>query len=121
MGSTVPSQTDAAGQHAPPDMLILLKQINSKVDDLRGGLAQHRKDFHTVEELAQLTGRTPYTIRRWIGEGRLTAIRIAEGGPRGRLLIPRAELDRLVATGKGGGIPSTALGNSGFTTSLKGA
>ena len=72
-------------------------------------LSTHRKTTYTVDEIAQLTGRSCYTIRRWITEGRLNAIRIAEGGPRGRLLIPRSELDRLINAGRGAQIPDTAV------------
>lgn len=112
--SRPPSPTEPGGHSAPSDILLtlllaLLLQLNDKVDDVRGQLAEHHKDFHTVEELAKLTGRTPYTIRRWISEQKVTAIRIAEGGPRGRLLIPHAELERLVAAGQGGNIPAPAL------------
>jgi excisionase family DNA binding protein len=107
--STVPSKSDSGGQHASPDMLVLLKQISNKVDDLRGQLSQQRKDFHTVEEFASLTGRSGYTVRRWITEGKLSAIRIAEGGPRGRLIIPHAEIERLIASGKGGRIPDSTV------------
>lgn len=83
--------------------------LERKIDSLYELLGHQRKGHYTVEELARLTGRSAYTIRRWISEGRLTAIRLAEGGPRGRLLIAHEELDRLVAAGKGGSIPASAL------------
>ena len=116
------------GGPAPPDpVLARLSQMESRIDDLCGHLpavlqkldalrdllAGRRKDNFVVEEVAELTGRSEYTIRRWIAEGKLKAVRIAEGGPRGRLLIPRAELDRLVAAGRGSEIPATALDQEG--------
>jgi excisionase family DNA binding protein len=84
-------------------------QVESKLDDLHELLRSRRKDSYTVEEVAELTGRSQYTVRRWIAEGKLRAIRLAEGGPRGRLLIARAELDNLLAQGKGAQIPAAAL------------
>jgi excisionase family DNA binding protein len=87
--------------------------VMEKLDSLRELLAQRRKENIVVEEVAELTGRSEYTIRRWITEGKLKAVRIAEGGPRGRLLIPRSELDRLVAHGRGAKIPATALDQEG--------
>jgi hypothetical protein len=56
-----------------------------------------------------MTGRTEYTVHRWVAENKLQAIRIAGGGPRGRLLIPRTELQRLGAAGKGVHVPEVAL------------
>ena len=80
-----------------------------KLDTIHELLASQRKDNYVVEEIAKLTGRSEYTIRRWVTEGKLKAVRIAEGGPRGRLLIPREELERLIAAGKGSEIPVTSL------------
>jgi excisionase family DNA binding protein len=86
-----------------------LPELESKLTGLRELLSRRRKDHLVVEEVAELTGRSCYTVRRWITEGKLCAIRIRDGGPRGKLLIPRTELDRLIGGGKGGGIPDTVL------------
>jgi excisionase family DNA binding protein len=86
-----------------------LPQLERKVEDVLRLLAAHRKDMFTVDELAELTGRSAYTVRRWIAEGKLAAIRVTSGGPRGRLLIARAELDKLIASGKGACIPESAV------------
>ena len=83
--------------------------VDRKLDQLRELFGGQRKEQLTVAEVAALTGRSEYTVRRWISQGRLKAIRLAEGGPRGRLLIARAELDRLVACGKGRSIPDSAV------------
>ena len=44
-----------------------------------------------VREAAQLAGRTPETVRRWVWSGRLSAVR--QGN---RLLMSRREVDELV-------------------------
>lgn len=92
--------------------------LEIKLDQLKALLSGHHKEYLTVEEVAALTGRAEFTVRRWIREGKLRAIRIAEGGPRGRLLISRAEIERIIATGKGGSVPDAAVvhGASGTTT-----
>lgn len=84
--------------------------LESLLHDLRGLLGSRRKEHYVVEEVAALTGRTPYTVRRWIAQRKLRAIRIRDGGPRGRLLISRNELERLVGAGMGAEVPEVALG-----------
>jgi len=86
-----------------------LQALENQVKGLSAILAKQRKEHFTVEEVAELTGRSSYTVRRWITEKKLRAIRLRDGGPRGRLLIPRTELDQLIAAGQGHDIPSTAL------------
>jgi excisionase family DNA binding protein len=77
------------------------------VEDVREILTATRKEYYTVGEVARLTGRTPYTVRRWLSEGRLPAIRVEGTGPRGRLLIPGSHLTRLLPQGLGGDLPQT--------------
>jgi excisionase family DNA binding protein len=86
-----------------------LKAIHARLIDLAERLSKRTKNLFTVEEVADLTGRTPFTIRRWIKMGRLQAQRLREGGPKGRLLIPREELEHLISQGKGTNIPETIL------------
>ena len=104
-----------SGPHAPPvdapisQLCRHVAALEAKLDRLGELMAGRRKENLTVEEVAAMTGRSAFSVRRWIKEKKLRAIRIAEGGPRGRLLVPRAELDRLVATGKGSSIPESAV------------
>jgi excisionase family DNA binding protein len=86
----------------------LLAEIRDALNEIRERLAG-AKELLTVEEVAQLVGRAPYTVRRWIKEARIEGIRVTGSGPRGRLLIARGELKRLVAAGRGGEVPA-ALG-----------
>jgi excisionase family DNA binding protein len=90
-------------------MLAMLRQVLTAVEDLRASYAQTRKEYYTVEEVGRLTGRSAYTVRRWLAEKKLTAIRVDGTGPRGRLLIPGEQLARLLPKGLGGALPAAAL------------
>src|SRR5947208_3043265 len=84
--------------------------LENQVKELHDLLANRRKEHFVVEEVAEMTGRSAYTIRRWIAEQKLQAIRLRDGGPRGKLLIPRSELERLVASGRGAQVPNAIIG-----------
>jgi len=84
-------------------------ELESKLEALRSLLTTRRKDYLTVEEVADLVGRSAFTVRRWITEKKLTAIRVDGTGPRGRLLIPATELERLVADGRGTNMPDAMV------------
>src|SRR5262245_32631292 len=88
----------------------VLGQILDGLRDLRDLLTGLRKEWYTVEEVAELTGRTAYTVRRWVQEQRIEARRASGTAPRGRLLIAHDQLRRLVATGLGGEVPAAAGG-----------
>ncbi len=79
------------------------------LDEIRNRLAGSHKDWYTVAEVAHLTGRSDYTIRRWIKERRLEAVRVQDTGPRGRLLIARDQLQRLTAAGLGSRVADAAV------------
>jgi excisionase family DNA binding protein len=83
-------------------MMTELRQIRAMIEGTR-------KQLLTVEEVARLVGRDPYTIRIWVKKGKLGATRVSGTGPRGRLLIARSELDRILADGRGGNVPEAAL------------
>ena len=86
-----------------------LPTVESGLRALKELLSRKTKSHITVEEVAELTGRTAYTVRRWIKEKRIRAQRIKDGGPKGRLLIPREEIERLIAGGLGAEVPDAAL------------
>lgn len=85
--------------------VMLLRQLLADVQDLRQRIDGKQKDFLTISEVANLLGRAEYTVRSWIKAKRLNAIRVTGTGPRGRLLVPRDELLRLVCQGKGEKMP----------------
>jgi excisionase family DNA binding protein len=91
------------------DTTTMLSQIMSALDEIRARLAGSHKEAHTVAEIADITGRSAFTVRRWISEGKIAAIRVSGTGPRGRLLIPHAELRRLVSCGKGSDLPAAVM------------
>jgi excisionase family DNA binding protein len=86
----------------------VLRPLKAELEFIRATLQARRKDHYTVEEVARLTGRSAYTVRRWVALGRIRAIRISGTGPKGRLLIPREELDTLIAAGLGARVPDAA-------------
>jgi excisionase family DNA binding protein len=96
------------GPDTPPEnsqdsitrQLTLLPAIFDAVIEMRQIMAGQFKAHLTIEEVAAEVGRAPYTIRTWVKRGRLRAVRISGTGPRGRLLIEREELKKLVASGK---------------------
>lgn len=90
------------------EVIHLLHYLKVAVDDVRDQLKKKRKPLLTVEEVAEIVGRTPYTVRRWITEGRIEATRVHGSGPKGKLLIAHEQIDRLVAEGKGGGVHPAA-------------
>jgi excisionase family DNA binding protein len=50
------------------------------------------KEYLGVDQAGLLTGMSPWTWRRWAYAGRVASIKLGT-----RLLIPRSEIDRLIA------------------------
>jgi hypothetical protein len=51
----------------------MLRGLDTKVDNMYSLLTQRRKENYTIEEFAQIVGRSPYTARRWVSEGKIEA------------------------------------------------
>jgi excisionase family DNA binding protein len=100
-GST-PQTGEAPNGQTLAEILRSLDELRREVRNLRQAVEGARKDFYTVEEVARLTGRSAYTVRKWVKERRIDATRVEGTGPKGRLLVPRSELDKLIGDGLGG-------------------
>jgi hypothetical protein len=83
--------------------------IERRLGAIEERLAGARKEYYRVDELSALVGRSGYSVRRWIKEGRLKATRVAGTGPRGILLVPREQVERLVNSGRVSAIPGVTL------------
>jgi excisionase family DNA binding protein len=94
---------------ADADTRAMFRQIIVSLDNILTRLAGTHKDFYTIAEIAALTGRSQYTVRRWVTEKRVTATRVAGSGPKGRLLIARDQVSALVYSGLGEAVPAAAF------------
>ncbi len=103
LASSARSEDDCRG-----DIWDVLDQMRVAVDEIRDRLATTHKPFYTIDEFAAVVGRSAYTVRRWVSQGRIAAIRIDGTGPRGRLLVARSELDAVIESGLGGVVPDAA-------------
>jgi excisionase family DNA binding protein len=83
------------------EVVGLRRQLGRALEEL--GILQRR--FYTVHEVATLVRRSPYTVRRWLREGRLKGIRMKGEVPgddhafRAPSLIPWEEVAKLHAKG----------------------
>jgi excisionase family DNA binding protein len=82
-------------------LLAMIPRILWSVERLQQQMSLRQKDFYTIDEVAALVRRAPFTVRAWVKDGRIAATRVTGTGPRGRLLVPRAELDKLIKAGPG--------------------
>ena len=79
-------------------------RIEEKIDRVQQELTALKDDgsepeFITVSEAARILRRSPYTIRRWLREGKLDGSKTTNGS-RGQYLIRRAEVDSLLRQGR---------------------
>ncbi len=107
-----PGQPNPPGPDRPDPLLalddrlvVVLDRLFGAVEEIRAQLAGKHKSHLTVDEVAAAIGRSPYTVREYIRQGRIRAIRVDGTGPKGRLLVPREELSRLIPAGLAGRVP----------------
>jgi excisionase family DNA binding protein len=81
------------------EVAVALHNIFRILSQIQASVAGKQKPWLTANEVAQYTGRTAFTIRRWISNGLIEAKRLPGTGQRGRLLIARDELTRLLSNG----------------------
>ena len=93
--------TDGTGSGELQTIVARLDELLKDMAEIRECLFGARKDYFTVHEVAEYAGRAEYTVRAWVKARLIRAERVAGTGPKGRLLIPRGELAKLIASGRG--------------------
>ncbi len=84
-----------------------LRNLRKEVREITEWLHGHAKEYYTVAEVAALVQRSPYTVRRWLKEGRIEGIKISDRPDddrsvnKGQYLIAKEQLEILVGQGKG--------------------
>jgi helix-turn-helix protein len=81
-----------------PASVADLMQLAAYFEALLKDMAQQRmvKEWYTVEEVAEITGKAPYTVREWCRQGRIRAKKKVCGrGKGGEWLVGHDELTRL--------------------------
>ena len=114
--TTRPPMTAFSAQCSPTEfderlneLIAVMRGLDTKLDAIHGQINGQLKPLYSVGEIADMVDRSAYTVRRWISEGLIDAIRVSGTGPKGRLLIPRGELKKLVELGLGETIPSVVV------------
>jgi excisionase family DNA binding protein len=92
------------------ELIGYMREVKELLTEIHAWGNRNVKDYYTVEEVAELTGRAAFTVRRWIKERRIEATRIEGTGPKGRLLIHRSQLSKLITAGRGGDLPDIVAG-----------
>jgi len=80
------------------EMLAELRRIRLAVETQKA--AELQPQHCTVSEAARLLCRSKATIRRWIAEQRLTAVKLGEGKQNDRLMIERKSVEKILRTAK---------------------
>ncbi len=71
------------------------RAVEEQPEIIRQRVRANAKDFYKVEEFAQLAHRGTGKVRGWIARGSIESVRVAGKGPRGKLMIPGKELEKL--------------------------
>jgi len=65
------------------------------IDEVAASLVEGLPRLVSVDQAADLFSCHPRTVKRWLADGRLRAVRTS-GGRSGRTLIPALEIERLL-------------------------
>lgn len=87
----------ALSGRALQDMKAKAEAFLLQLKCLEGDSELADKEYYTVRELAKYVARSEYTVRRWIKEGLISAVRLVSGGSNGSLLVHKDELKKLFA------------------------
>lgn len=97
---STPAADNRAGLDDRLDLVLTqIEHLRRDIAEMKSRDASRRKSHLSVDEIADQTGRSAYTVRRWISLGRLEAVRVSGTGPRGRLLVPAEQVDMLLRSG----------------------
>ena len=78
-----------------------LSELNETLRDLLSELrSQRTKQAYSVKEVAQLLGRSEWTVRRWVRQGTIEGAHVADND-KSPIVIPRWEVERLLSAGVG--------------------
>jgi hypothetical protein len=92
----------AANADVPPDNIALVLERLDRIEEALNLLAQQRaaKEWYTVEEVARLLGKAPFTVREWCRLGRARGQKRGSGrGKHPAWVVAHAELQRLQRDG----------------------
>jgi len=77
---------------------LAIEKLNVSIAGLTDQMeAERKKETYSVKEVADLVGRSAYTVRRWVREGTLEGIH-PDGSNSSAILIPRRQVEALLAT-----------------------
>lgn len=110
VGQTRVCQMPATAQVAEPvDLAAAVASIISELREIKQAIASARKSHYTIDEVARMVGRSAFTVRRWISEKRISASRVPGTGPKGKLLVSREELSKLIDLGRAENVPDVVV------------
>lgn len=101
------SSPEELGQH----LVIRFDGLCARLERICEELSGRIKPYYSIAEIAEMTGRSSYTVRRWIAEKRIAATRIEGTGPKGKLLVSRDQLQSLITAGLGSKTPAVVCSN----------
>lgn len=76
------------------------KEIIDRIFNIENAISLSReKEAYTVEEVAERTNRSVFTVRQWCNKGNIHATKVHGRGRQGEWRVSREELSRVEAEG----------------------